>query len=70
MLRIGRGLFGFLAAALACIGPALPLMPARGLSAPSPRRYRSRGKAYAPNGKREIARRLRQIAAGQLRVSQ
>lgn len=34
------------------------------------RRYRSGPRFYKPNGKREVARRLRQIQAGQLRVSQ
>jgi hypothetical protein len=38
---------------------------------PAPRRagHRPRTTTYAPNGKREVARRLRQIEAGQLRVT-
>lgn len=35
----------------------------------APKRRRRRSKTYAPNGKREVARRLRQIEAGQLQVT-
>lgn len=49
-------------------GMVLPPVPSRGRRRSSRRRYRS-GKFYKPNGKREVARRLRQIQAGQLRVS-
>jgi hypothetical protein len=34
------------------------------------RRPRRASRLYKPNGKREVARRLRQIQAGQLRVSE
>lgn len=47
----------------------LPPVPSRGRRR-SRRRYRSGARFYTPNGKREVARRLRQIQAGQLRVSQ
>jgi hypothetical protein len=76
MLSIGRSLFAFLAYATLgrfALGPAIPLMPERlgprALPVRRTRGYRPRGILYAPNGKREVARRLRQIAAGQLRVS-
>lgn len=48
--------------------PSFPPLPPLGRSAP-PRRRRA-SKLYTPNGKRECARRRRQIEAGQLRVSQ
>lgn len=61
-----------LAALFGIGGPAMSIEPPR----PSRRRRtaravrrHSRGKLYTPNGKREVARRLRQIEAGQLRVT-
>lgn len=46
---------------------ALPHMGSRGHR--GRRRYRSGAKLYKPNGKREVARRFRQIQAGQLKVT-
>ena len=57
--------------ALASYGePMLPRVVSRPGEAP-PRRYRHRpgSRLYAPNGKQEVARRLRQIQNGQLRVT-
>lgn len=34
-----------------------------------PRKHRSSGRSYRPNGAQECARRMRQIAAGTLRIS-
>ena len=45
--------------------PPMPAIPTRGRR----RRYRSGAKIYKPNGKREVARRLRQIQAGPLKVT-
>lgn len=42
----------------------IPSMPSRGAT-----KRRNKTTIWRPNGKREVARRLRQIAAGQLTVS-
>lgn len=62
-----------LAALFGIGGPAMSIEPPRPSrrrrrAAPAVRRH-SRGKLYTPNGRREVARRLRQIEAGQLRVT-
>jgi hypothetical protein len=57
------------AAALAAIGSPIAFLKYNG---PAPRVLSLReptGRLYSPNGKREVARRLRQIEAGQLKVS-
>lgn len=72
ILHRALGLFGLLGRLL-WGGPAITLAP----SAPhatsrrfaASRRLRRPSKLYKPNGARECARRRRQIALGQLRVS-
>jgi hypothetical protein len=70
---INRFSFGMIAALLGLLRPVprlarspFPALPTFGRSAPRARRI---SRLYTPNGARECARRRRQIANGQLRVS-
>ncbi|MBK3745278.1 hypothetical protein G3A39_39535 [Paraburkholderia aspalathi] len=60
-----RGHFGFTIA----MPDPVPLTPTRSNRIRGSKRIRQGGRTYKPNGQREVARRLRQIAEGRLTAS-